>query len=246
MPNPLLVFSLLLLISALPARAEGPPAAQVSYSADYIMETSEVAMRGKMNVMPGKERREDFIEDGETMISIRRDDLGKTWILLPSEQMYMEFNAGAPQDDTNSRAPGPEDYDTQMSEAGREEINGLMTNKSKVIMTGKDGSKMGGFWWTTDDGILVKMDVIAIDQGEKMRMKRELSNIVVEPQDEALFEIPEGYNSLMMGIGAGMLGIPGLGDTADEPDDKDDTTQDEPKKSGFGLGTLKDVIDAVN
>jgi hypothetical protein len=197
-------------------------------------------------VVPGKERREDFIEGGETMISIRRDDLGKTWILLPSEQMYMELNAGAPQGETNSRAPGPEDYDTQMSEAGREEINGLMTNKSKVIMTGKDGSKMGGFWWTTDDGILVKMDVIAIDEGDRMRMKRELSNIVVEPQDDALFEIPEGYNSLMMGIGAGMLGIPGMGGTADEPEDEDATTRDEPEKSGFGLGTLKDVLDVVN
>ena len=246
MPKSLHIFSLLLLISALPARAEGPPAAQVSYSADYIMETAEVAIRGKMHVVPGKERREDFIEGGETMISIRRDDLGKTWILLPSEQMYMEVDAGAPQDGTNSRAPGPEDYDTQMSEAGREEVNGLMTNKSKVIMTGKDGSKMGGFWRTTDDGILVNMEVIAIEEGEKLRMKRELSNIVVEPQDDALFEIPEGYNSLMMGIGAGMLGIPGMGGAAEEPEEEDATTEQEPKKSGFGLGTLKDVLDAVN
>jgi hypothetical protein len=90
------------------------------------------------------------------------------------------------------------------------------------------------------------MDVIAIDEGEKMRMKRELSNIVVEPQDNALFEIPEGYNSLMMGIGAGMLGIPGMGGTADEPEDEDATADEEPKKSGFGLGTLKDVLDVVN
>jgi hypothetical protein len=210
------------------------------------METSEGAMRGKMHVVPGKERREDFMDAGETMISIRRDDLGKTWILLPSEQMYLEVSTGAPQDEANSRAPGPEDYDTQMTEVGREEINGLMTTKSKVIMTGKDGSKMGGFWWTTDDGILVKMDVIAIDEGEKMRMKRELSNIVVEPQDNALFEIPEGYNSLMTGVGASMLGIPGLGGATDEPEDDDATEDKESEKSGFGLGTLKNVLDAVN
>ena len=248
MPRPLIVVSLLLIGLALPAWAEGPPAAQVSYSAEYIMETSEVAIRGKMNVVPGKERREDYLDAGETMISIRRDDLGKTWILLPSEQMYLEVSADAPQDEANSRAPGPEDYDTQMTEVGREEINGLMTNKSKVIMTGKDGSKMGGFWWTTDDGILVKMDVIAINEGEKMRMKRELSNIVVEPQDNALFEIPEGYNSLMMGIGAGMLGIPGMGGTADEPEDEDGAADEgqEPGKSGFGLDTLKGVLDVVN
>ena len=37
-------------------------------------------LTGKLNVAPGKERREDYISGGETMISIRRDDLGKTWM----------------------------------------------------------------------------------------------------------------------------------------------------------------------
>lgn len=248
-----LAVSLLFAAATLPAGAEAPITAQVSYSADFTMETADGAFSGKLNVAPGKERREDFAAGGEAMISIRRDDLGKTWILMPSERMYMEVGAlgmgSSDEGGAGSRAASPEEYETQMTQEGREEVNGMMTNKSKVIMTGKDGSKMGGFWWMTDDGILVKMDVIALAEGEKMRMKRELTNLQIGPQDEALFEIPEGYNSMMMGMGAGMLGIPGMGGGAEEPaTDEDGPPQEgeeQPKKKGFGLGTLRGVLDAV-
>jgi hypothetical protein len=245
--------SLLFAVATLPAGAEAPTAPQIAYSADFTMETADGAFSGKLNAAPGKERREDFVTGGESMISIRRDDLGKTWILMPSERMYMEIGAmgmgSGDEGGAGSRAASPEEYETQMTDEGREEVNGLMTNKSKVIMTGKDGSKMGGFWWTTDDGILVKMDVLALAEGEKMRMKRELTNIQIGPQDDALFEIPEGYNSMMMGMGAGMLGIPGMGGAAEEPATGEEgaaqEAEEQPKKKGFGLGTLKGVLDAV-
>jgi hypothetical protein len=245
-----LAMSLALAVITLPAGAQIPGSTDVSYSADFTMETADGAFSGKLNVAPGKERREDFVAGGDTMISIRRDDLGKTWILMPSERIYMEMGAMGAGDETGagSRAPSPEEYETQMTDEGREEVNGVMTNKSKVIMTGKDGSKMGGFWWMTDDGILVKMDVIALADGEKMRMKRELTNIVVGPQEDALFEIPEGYSSMMMGMGAQMLGIPDMGGTTEEPaagSDADAAEEEPPKKKGFGFGALKDVLDAV-
>lgn len=246
-----LTMSLLLAVAALPAGAQVPGSADVSYSADFTMETADGAFSGKLNVAPGKERREDFIASGDTMISIRRDDLGKTWMLMPSERMYMELGAMGAGDEggAGSRAPSPEEYETQMTDEGHEEVNGMVTNKSKVIMTGKDGSKMGGFWWMTDDGILVKMDVIALADGEKMRMKRELTNIVVGPQDDSLFEIPDGYSSMMMGMGAQMLGIPGMGGAPEESAAGEEAgeaaEEEQPKKKGFGFGTLKDVLDAV-
>jgi len=249
------VLALLLTIAALPVAAANPFTSEASYSADYVMETADGAMQGKINVAPGKERREDHTPTGESMISIRRDDLGKMWMLMPSERMYMEIDFQNPASSIAPRTPSPEEYETEMTEEGREEVNGLMTTKSKVIMTDPDGARMGGFWWMADAGILVKMDVIAVDDGEKMRMKRELTNIVIEPQDEALFEIPAGYSSMMMGMGAGMLGIPGLpgipgmGGEPDEPDASDSsgegTTEEPPKKKGFGFGTLKGVLEAV-
>jgi hypothetical protein len=72
----LLAVIALLTLGAVPsARAEEVPASDAEYSADFIMETAEGASNGRLNVAPGKERREDLLQDGDTMVSIRRDDL---------------------------------------------------------------------------------------------------------------------------------------------------------------------------
>jgi hypothetical protein len=200
----LITASLVFLFASQFAAAEAP--ASPSYSADYVMETAEGAISGHLNVAPGKERRQDVIE-GTTMVTIRRDDLNKLWMLMPSERMYMEIKPGQP--GMGSRAPSPDEYETEMTTVGPEEVNGVATIKSKVIMTGADGSKMGGFWWTTPDGVLVKMDVIGLVDGDKMRMKRELTNIEIGPQADELFEIPSDYTSMGgMGMGMGMMGMP--------------------------------------
>lgn len=241
---------LLTIAAAAPAAAEE---SRVSYSADYVMETAEGAARGKLFVVPGKERREDVSAEGVSMVTIRRDDLKKMWMLMPAERMYMEMNAGEP-DPSGKAASDPGDYEVEMTVVGPERLAGLDTVKQKVVMTGKDGTRMGGFWWTTADGIPVKMDMLAKEAGSKVRMKRELSNIAIGPQAADLFEIPEGYNSMAaaMGLGAakGALGIPQGrdGDDADAPaDDPAAAPEGEapPKKKGFGLGTFKDALDKI-
>ena len=234
-------------VAPVPAGAEGP---QVSYSADYVMETAEGAMQGKLFVVPGKERREDASADGVSMVTIRRDDLKKIWILMPAEHMYMEMNAGEP-DPSGRAAADPESYDAVMTVVGPERLSGLDTIKQKVVMTGKDGSKMGGFWWTTAEGIPVKMDMLAKDEDGKMRLKRELSNIEIGPQAADLFEIPEGYNSMAVGLGLGAakgaLGLPDTSAGVPAGRDTEKAPEDEapPKKKGFGLGTLRDAIDKI-
>jgi hypothetical protein len=245
--------SVLLTAAVFAPAPAGAEESQVSYSADYVMETAEGAVRGKMFVSPGKERREDASADGVSMVTIRRDDLRKMWMLMPAERMYMEMKTGEP-DPSGKAATDPGDYDVEMTVVGPERLAGLDTTKQKVVMTGKDGTKMGGFWWTTSEGIPVKMDMLAKEAGSKMRLKRELSNIEIGPQAADLFEIPEGYNSMAaaMGMGAakGALGIPQGrdGDAADAPaGDAGAAPESEapPKKKGFGLGTLKDAIDKI-
>ena len=241
----LVVSSLLLGVGSL-AHAAEPVALKVEYSADYIMETAEGAIRGRLNGAPGLERREDLVE-GTSIVSIRRDDKQVLWMLMPAERMYMEMKLGQ-MDGNTSRTPSPEEYKTEFTNEGREEVNGMMTTKSKVIMTGADGSKMGGFWWTTDDGLLVKMDVISIAKGEKIRMKRELSNIKIGPQPKDLFEIPAGYQTMSMGLAGGMLGVPRPADAASEgekPAESQPAAEAPKKKKGFGLGVLKDALDVV-
>lgn len=209
---------------------------KVSYSADYIMETADGAERGRIFVVPGKERRESVME-GMTTVFIRRDDLKKFWVLMPADRMYMDMKAGGP----GKKTTDPNDFAVEMSEVGPEVLNGVKTTKHKVVMTG-EGGKMGGFWWITADGIPVKMDTIASEKGEKMRIKRELSNIEIGPQPDELFEIPPGYDSMSMSLGKGMLGLP----TGGDGDDGDDGAEEPaPKKKGFGIGRMKEALDKV-
>jgi hypothetical protein len=173
-----------------------PP--QVEYSADSMMESAEVSMKGHVHYTPTRERRE-MVQGGQKMITIQRRDKKAMWTLMPEEKMYMEMNLDA------KRAPDDlSGYKNKMTVVGPETVNGVSTNRSKVIMTDARGAKMGGFMWTTKDGIVVKIDVIAMDEGGKQRMKMELTNLKVTKQDPALFEIPAGYTKMDMG---GLMGF---------------------------------------
>jgi Domain of unknown function (DUF4412) len=189
----LLLASCLLSFSALAADSK-PPVPKVEYSADQSMETAETTMSGKVYVTPVKERREMNIS-GETMTMIMRRDKKIAWTLMPSEQMYMEMAF----DQAKSQTENLDNFKIETTPMGTETINGVNCDKSKVIMTNlKDGSKMGGFWWVSKDGIVMKMDMIAKEKNEKMRMKLELSNVKVGKQNASLFEIPAGYSKMTM------------------------------------------------
>ena len=176
--------------------------ATVEYSADTSLEHAEGAMKGKVYSAPGKERRE-MKAGAETVVSIMRTDKKITWMLMPEQKMYMEMKQ-------NAAAPGKDDlsaYKIEQTVVGKETMNGVETTKSKIIMTGQDGSKMGGFMWMSKDNIMVKMDAVAIDKGSKNRFKSELTNIKIGKQDPALFEIPPGYQKMSMpGMDMGNMG----------------------------------------
>lgn len=195
-------FSLGSPVSALAQAQQGA----VAYSADFTLETADMSQTGRIYSSAGKERRESVME-GMVMINIRREDLGKLWILMPSEQMYMEISAGQ-ENTSDMAATNPADYDVEMTEVGPDVLDGVETIKQKVIMTGADGSKMGGFWWTTAEGIPIKMDMLAIEEGDKTRLKQQLSNLELGEPDPSLFEIPDGYQPLSMPFGMGVPGMP--------------------------------------
>jgi hypothetical protein len=212
---------------------------KVDYAADWRMETAEGVQSGRVHHSAGLERRE-VNNGGEKVIVISRPDKKLMWSLMPSERMYMEMAIG---EEKKSRDDVSQ-YDIEQTPAGEEMLNGLRTSKSKIIMKPKkpDGSKLGGFWWTTREGIVVKMDLLAIDQGSKERIKSELSNLQVGKQDPQLFEVPPGYEKMggMGGMG-GMLKMMGGGAGKDEDGDEDKSAKsgkdgkDGKKKDGLGL-----------
>ncbi len=171
-----------------------PPVPKVEYSAQQTMETAETTMTGMVYVTPTRERREMNVS-GETMTVIMRRDKKIGWTLIPSEQMYMEMSF----DEAMDKSESLDNYKFETTAMGSETVNGVSCEKSKVIMTNlKDGSKMGGFWWVSKDGIVMKMDMISKDKDQKMRMKLELSNLKTGKQNPALFEIPAGYSKMNM------------------------------------------------
>jgi hypothetical protein len=187
------------------AHAASPSQPQVEYSADSLMETAEVSMKGHVNYTPTRERREMVTgSGGDKMIMIMRHDKKVAWTLMPAEKMYMEMSlsqASAQAKDDMSK------YKIEQTVVGPETLNGVNTTKSKIIMTGPKGEKMGGFMWVTKDNIVVKMDAIAIDKKDKMRFKTELTDLKVGKQDPKQFEVPAGYEKMgMPNIGAMMGG----------------------------------------
>jgi len=180
----------MVMAGAVQAASPSPP--QVEYSADSVLETAEVSMKGHVNYTPTRERREMVMgSGGDKMIMITRHDKKVAWTLMPSEKMYMEASI--------AQAKSKEDlssYKIEQTVIGPETVNGVSTTKSKIIMTGPKGEKMGGFMWTTKDNIVVKMDAIAIDKKQKHRYKTELTNLKIGKQDPKLFEVPAGYQKM--------------------------------------------------
>jgi len=188
----LLMSVAMVMAGAVQAASPSPP--QVEYSADSVLETAEVSMKGHVNYTPTRERREMVMgSGGDKMIMITRHDKKVAWTLMPSEKMYMEVSlaqASANAKDDTSK------YKIEQTVIGPETVNGVSTTKSKIIMTGPKGEKMGGFMWTTKENIVVKMDAIAIDKKQKHRYKTELTNLKIGKQDPKLFEVPAGYQKM--------------------------------------------------
>lgn len=176
---------------------------KVEYSADSSMETEQGTMKGKVYYAPGKERREMNM-GGQQTITIMRLDKKMMWMLMPDQKMYMEN----PLDSGNhSKSTDLSNAKVESTEVGSETVNGVSTQKYKVIVT-TDQGKMGGFFWKTSDGILVKSDLVAMEKSSKVRMKTDLTNLKVGHQDPKLFEIPAGYSTMNMGamMGGAMMG----------------------------------------
>jgi len=226
------------LLFAAGAAAWQPP--RVEYTADSYFETAQGVMQGKVYYSPGKERRE-YTESGEKMIMILRHDKKRIWMLMPEEKMYMDMQM------TGERGEDLSAWKIQQTRLGDETVNGVRTTKYKIIMVSPKGSKMGGFFWTTSEDILMKMDAIAIDKGSKERMKIELTNLQIGAQEASLFEVPAGYSAGMPGMGGmggiGGINLPGAGGEKVErqPAPPPGEPQPQPQQGGGGFG-LGDVL----
>ena len=156
----------------------------------------------RIHYKPGRVRDEMKV-GGREMVTIRRFDLGKIWMIM-GPGMYMEVAA----DQGNAQVP---DYKLISREiVGPETVNGMETTKYKSVYETKDG-KFGGFTWYTKDNIAVKGFLVHQSQGEKQRVKFEIKNLERGEQSDSLFEVPTGAQKLNMGALPGMPNMGGAG-----------------------------------
>ena len=226
-----------LLLVPLAVSAAPPPEVQVDYSADSTMETEGgMTMKSRIYHTVNKDRMEMGGSDG--MTSIVRKDKKVVWQLMGD--MYMEM----PMDASNTS--GMDGFDiVEQTEVGQETINGVKATKSKIVAVKKDGSgKFGGFFWTTKEGITVKMDMLSKEGDKKMRMTSELSNLKIEKQNPALFEIPAGYTKNDMGAMMGMGGMLNMEEMKKNPRQRQSAGK-QPRDSQAGE-SIGDQIPDVN
>jgi hypothetical protein len=163
------------------------PVAKVEYSATRVIESDAGTFEGRVYVARDRERTE-MNTGGMQSITIVRKDLGRSWMIMPTQRMYQEMDMKRALKQTGA----PVDV-AQITEVGRETVNGYATTKYKLVM--KDGSA-GGFMWFTDEGIAIKMDMLSKEGGRKQRITVTLADLQIGEQDPQLFEVPNGFNKL--------------------------------------------------
>ncbi|MFH0941319.1 MAG: DUF4412 domain-containing protein [Candidatus Omnitrophota bacterium] len=156
------------------------------FSADMVSVSSEGSFTGKIYVSGDKSR----IEMPEA-ITISRLDQKVTWMLMPSEKMYMEqpINARAAAS-TQEKIYG----EIERIAEGKEIVSGMPTTKYRVTSE-VAGKRETVFQWI-DEGTHFPVKTAAIDNS----WSSEFKNIKTGPQDQALFEIPADYQKMSIGM----------------------------------------------
>lgn len=171
----------------------------VSYDATRVMEAKEGRFSQKIHHAPGKLMTETNAGGMQRRI-IMREDLGKSYMIMPSMGMYQEMNIHQGMEQSGQSM----DYHT-VEKVGTETVNGFKTTKYKTKFEDANG-KGAGFIWITEEGINIKSDMIYASTGMKgQRMKMELADINVRAQDSSLFEIPPGLQRMDTGNMSGIM-----------------------------------------
>ncbi len=171
----------------LPAMAA---AAQPSeFSATIIMKNDGNTSNANLFYTPKKQRMEmrDPGSDEKSVI-ISRLDKEVVWMLMTSEEMYMEMSLDNEKQNPLIQEPG---NIIKRERIGKDTVDGHPTIKEKVTFRKDDGKKDSIYSWTaTDLGWAVKAE--ALDGSWSYTFK----DIKKGRQDPELFEVPKGYKRM--------------------------------------------------
>ncbi len=175
----------------------------VSYDGTRVMEFEGGRIQATERRAPGKMYTETQMQGMSSSI-ILREDLGKSYLVMPSLGFYKEdsLEGGMLQ-----AANGMEF--SKIEKVGREPVLGFPSTKYQARFKDNDG-KGAGFIWVTDDGVPIKLDMIYSNRDAKgMRIGMEFTELNIRAQDPSVFELPAGLKPMSMGSFGSMMQMPG-------------------------------------
>jgi hypothetical protein len=165
------------------------PTVSKGFSADYVIKSGSMTMKGKI-FFSGEKWRTETKQYGKKVTTICRADKNVMWIISPDQKMYMEREIDlAELSSYIVKMPG----EIERKKVGTEKVSGILCDKYKVTykLTEK-ASPQTIYQWVSRDNIPVKF--VSADGSVSSIYK----NIKRGKQPAALFELPAGYKKFEM------------------------------------------------
>jgi hypothetical protein len=191
-------FLLSLLLSAY-ALGETLGEARVGFSAERILVVDGHRYVGRMWHMPGEQRHEQELPVIRPVFILRAGSAHGD-LVLPQLHTVVEF--ALPREFALLTSP-----DLLRRPIGLETVNGVATTKYR-IEEDLPGEHIAGSLWLSRDGIPMRCDgKFEPRNGRPSTIYWELRDVKLGKQDQALFEVPQGYAKLSAEAAAPLLGM---------------------------------------
>jgi len=179
-----------------------------SFSATLEIQTTDpsgngVTMPGRISLAAGKSRFEINLADVkgskmppnamahmktmgmDRMVTISRPDKKASYLIYPGMQSYVENRA------TEADTAAPGDFKVEMTEIGKETVDGHPCVKNKVVVTDKENKKHESTVWNATDLKNFPIKIQTQEQGGNATML--FKDISFDKPGDTTFEIPSGY-----------------------------------------------------
>jgi hypothetical protein len=173
--------------------------ARVGFSAERILVVDGRRYVGRMWHMPGEQRHEQELP-AINPVFILHAGSAQGDVVLPQLHTVVEF--ALPKEFAILANP-----DLLRRPIGQETVNGIETTKY-TIEQDLPGGHIAGSLWLSRDGIPMRCDgKFEPKNGRRQEIYWELRSVKLGKQDEALFELPQGYAKLPPEAAAPFIGM---------------------------------------
>jgi outer membrane lipoprotein-sorting protein len=165
------------------------------FSADVLMQGRGQEHQSKIYVKGDKVRQEISTPRGES-VSILRRDQKVMWMLMPGQKSYLEMPLNQ---QAFARAMNMPEASVSKKFLGTETLNGYETDKYETTVTTRRGTVKSTIWLAKKLGVPIRIE--SADKSFRVDYK----NIKVGGVDDAVFEVPAGYQKMSMPAGMPMM-----------------------------------------